>query len=82
LLALATPCLGSDGTASPFCTTHSGTPPASPRTGDSGALVEYRGMRILFYTGNNPEVFAHNAAAAGVDLGHLNFAIVSHRLSS
>jgi len=32
-------------------------------------------MRILFYTGNNGEVFAHNAAAAGVDLGHLDFAI-------
>jgi len=43
------------------------------------ALVEYRGLRILFDTGNNPQVFAHNVAAAGIDLGHLDFAIVSHR---
>src|SRR6185436_4385383 len=43
------------------------------------ALVEYRGLRILFDTGNNPQVFAHDVAAAGIDLGHLDFAIVSHR---
>src|SRR3954447_15107701 len=36
------------------------------------ALVEYRGLRILFDTGNNPQVFAHNAAAAEVDLALLD----------
>jgi 7,8-dihydropterin-6-yl-methyl-4-(beta-D-ribofuranosyl)aminobenzene 5'-phosphate synthase len=43
------------------------------------ALVEYRGKRILFDTGNDADVFAHNVAAAGVDLGHLDFAVISHR---
>ena len=43
------------------------------------ALVEYGGNRILFDTGNNAEVFAHNVGAKGVDLTQLDFAIVSHR---
>ena len=34
---------------------------------------------ILFDTGNNAEVFAHNVGAKGVDLTQLDFAIVSHR---
>ena len=33
------------------------------------ALVEIGGRRILFDTGNNPDVFARNVKAAGVDLG-------------
>ena len=43
------------------------------------ALIEYGGKRILFDTGNNAEVFAHNVGAKGVDLTQLDFAIVSHR---
>ena len=43
------------------------------------ALVEYRGKRILFDTGNNAEIFAHNIEAKGVDLEELDFVIVSHR---
>jgi len=43
------------------------------------ALVEVGGRRILFDTGNNPEVFAHNVAAASVDLGKLDFVVMSHR---
>jgi 7,8-dihydropterin-6-yl-methyl-4-(beta-D-ribofuranosyl)aminobenzene 5'-phosphate synthase len=43
------------------------------------ALIEYGGKRILFDTGNNAEVFAHNVEAKGVDLTTLDFAIVSHR---
>lgn len=43
------------------------------------AYIEYGGKRILFDTGNNSEIFAHNAKAAGVDLTKLDFAIVSHR---
>ena len=43
------------------------------------ALIEYGGKRILFDTGNNAEVFAHNVEAKGVDLKQLDFAIVSHR---
>jgi 7,8-dihydropterin-6-yl-methyl-4-(beta-D-ribofuranosyl)aminobenzene 5'-phosphate synthase len=43
------------------------------------ALVEYGGKRILFDTGNNAEIFAHNVGAKSVDLRQLDFAIVSHR---
>jgi 7,8-dihydropterin-6-yl-methyl-4-(beta-D-ribofuranosyl)aminobenzene 5'-phosphate synthase len=43
------------------------------------ALVEYGGRRILFDTGNNPEIFAQNVNAAGVDLMKLDFVVISHR---
>ena len=43
------------------------------------ALIEYGGKRILFDTGNNAEIFAHNVEAKGVDLRQLDFVIVSHR---
>src|ERR671935_1898981 len=43
------------------------------------ALIEYGGKRILFDTGNNAEIFAHNVEAKGIDLTKLDFAVVSHR---
>jgi len=43
------------------------------------ALIEYDGKRVLFDTGNNADIFAHNVAAKGVDLKQLDFAVVSHR---
>jgi len=43
------------------------------------ALVEYGGKRILFDTGNNPEVLARNAKAKGIDLSKLDFVVMSHR---
>lgn len=43
------------------------------------ALVEYRGKRILFDTGNNPEILAQNAKAKGIDLTKLDFVVMSHR---
>jgi len=43
------------------------------------ALIEYGGKRILFDTGNNAEIFAHNVQAKGIDLKQLDFAVVSHR---
>jgi 7,8-dihydropterin-6-yl-methyl-4-(beta-D-ribofuranosyl)aminobenzene 5'-phosphate synthase len=43
------------------------------------ALVEYGGKRILFDTGNNAEIFAHNVKAKGIDLRKLDFVVVSHR---
>jgi 7,8-dihydropterin-6-yl-methyl-4-(beta-D-ribofuranosyl)aminobenzene 5'-phosphate synthase len=43
------------------------------------ALIEYGDKRILFDTGNNAEIFAHNVATKGIDLTKLDFAIVSHR---
>lgn len=43
------------------------------------AYVEYDGKKILFDTGNNAEIFAHNVKAKGIDLTKLDFAVVSHR---
>ena len=43
------------------------------------ALVEYEGKRILFDTGNNSQVFARNVKKLGVDLTHLDAAVISHR---
>src|SRR5438309_741926 len=43
------------------------------------ALVEYGGKRILFDTGNNPEILAQNAKAKHVDLSKLDFVVMSHR---
>lgn len=53
----------------------------SPMHKDWGfsALVEYGGKRILFDTGNNAEVLAHNVKAKGIDLKTLDFVVVSHR---
>jgi 7,8-dihydropterin-6-yl-methyl-4-(beta-D-ribofuranosyl)aminobenzene 5'-phosphate synthase len=43
------------------------------------ALIEYGGKRVLFDTGNNADIFAHNVEAKGIDLRQLDFAVVSHR---
>lgn len=43
------------------------------------AYIEYGGKRILFDTGNNADVFARNIAAQGIDLGKLDFVVISHR---
>ena len=43
------------------------------------ALVEVNGMRILIDTGNDPEIFAQNVKAKGVDLTRLDFVVMSHR---
>jgi 7,8-dihydropterin-6-yl-methyl-4-(beta-D-ribofuranosyl)aminobenzene 5'-phosphate synthase len=43
------------------------------------AFIEYGGKRILFDTGNNAEIFAHNVQAKDIDLTTLDFAVVSHR---
>jgi 7,8-dihydropterin-6-yl-methyl-4-(beta-D-ribofuranosyl)aminobenzene 5'-phosphate synthase len=43
------------------------------------ALIEAGGKRVLFDTGNNSEVLAHNVKAKGVDLTKLDFAVISHR---
>ena len=41
--------------------------------------MEYGGKRILFDTGNNPDILAHNAEARGIDLAKLDFVVMSHR---
>ena len=43
------------------------------------AFIEYSGKRILFDTGNNPDILEQNAKAKGVDLSKLDFVIMSHR---
>jgi 7,8-dihydropterin-6-yl-methyl-4-(beta-D-ribofuranosyl)aminobenzene 5'-phosphate synthase len=43
------------------------------------ALVEYRGQRILFDTGNNAAIFERNVRKLGVDLRRLDYVVVSHR---
>ncbi|WP_164978710.1 MBL fold metallo-hydrolase [Pseudoxanthomonas composti] len=45
------------------------------------ALIEVDGKRILFDTGNDAEVFAHNVKTAGVDLSRLDSVVLSHRHS-
>ena len=44
-----------------------------------GALIEYGGKRILFDTGNNPDILAQNAKAKAIDLSKLDFVVMSHR---
>jgi len=43
------------------------------------ALVEFGGKRILFDTGNSPDVLAQNAKARNIDLSSLDFVVMSHR---
>ena len=43
------------------------------------ALVEFGGKRILFDTGNNPDILAQNAKVKGIDLSKLDFVVMSHR---
>ncbi len=43
------------------------------------ALIEYAGKRILFDTGNNPDVLAQNVKTKNIDLSSLDFVVMSHR---
>jgi len=43
------------------------------------AFIEYGGKRILFDTGNNPDILAQNAKAKRIDLSKLDFVVMSHR---
>lgn len=56
-----------------------GKPSAMKKDWGFSALIEYRGKRILFDTGNNSDILAHNVEAKGVDLTTLDFVVVSHR---
>ena len=56
-----------------------GKPSAMNKDWGYAALIEYGGKRILFDTGNNPEILEHNAEAKGVDLSKLDFVVLSHR---
>ena len=56
-----------------------GSDPAMRKDWGYAALVEYGGKRMLFDTGNNPDILAHNAKAKCVDLSKLDFVVMSHR---
>lgn len=56
-----------------------GKPSAMQADWGYAALVEYGGKRILFDTGNNPDILAQNAKAKGIDLSKLDFVVMSHR---
>lgn len=56
-----------------------GRNPALRKDWGFAALIEYAGKRILFDTGNNAEIFAHNVRTKGVDLTRLDFVVMSHR---
>ncbi len=45
------------------------------------ALVEISGKRILFDTGNDPDIFAANVKAKNIDLTTIDFVVLSHRHS-
>ena len=56
-----------------------GKSPTMKKDWGFSAYIEYGGKRILFDTGNNAEIFAHNVKAKGIDLNTLDFVVVSHR---
>ena len=56
-----------------------GKPSALKMDWGFSAFVEYEGKRVLFDTGNNAEIFAHNVKALGIDLTRLDFVVISHR---
>jgi 7,8-dihydropterin-6-yl-methyl-4-(beta-D-ribofuranosyl)aminobenzene 5'-phosphate synthase len=58
-----------------------GKNPALQKDWGYAALIEYGGKRILFDTGDNPEILAHNAKILKVDLSRLDFVVMSHRHS-
>jgi len=56
-----------------------GKDPAMQKDWGFAALVEYGGKRILFDTGNSPDILEQNAKAKSVDLSKLDFVVMSHR---
>jgi len=56
-----------------------GKPSTMQKDWGFAALIEYRGKRILFDTGDNPDILAKNANAKGVNLSKLDLVVMSHR---
>ena len=56
-----------------------GKTPGMQKDWGYSALIEYAGKRILFDTGNNPDILAQNAKEKGIDLSKLDFVVMSHR---
>lgn len=58
-----------------------GKNPALQKDWGYAALIEYGGKRILFDTGDNPDILAHNVKLLRVDLSKIDFVVMSHRHS-
>src|SRR4051794_6034637 len=58
-----------------------GTDAAMKKDWGFSALVEISGKRILFDTGNDPDIFAANVKAKGIALTSIDFVVLSHRHS-
>jgi len=58
-----------------------GTDAAMKKDWGFSALVEISGKRILFDTGNDPDIFAANVKAKNIDLTSIDFVVLSHRHS-
>ena len=58
-----------------------GTDTAMKKDWGFSALVEISGKRILFDTGNDPDIFAANIKAKNIDLTSIDFVVLSHRHS-
>jgi len=56
-----------------------GQPSAMEKDWGFAALIEFGGKRILFDTGDNPDILAKNAKAKRADLSKLDFVVMSHR---
>ncbi|MGB8061811.1 MAG: MBL fold metallo-hydrolase [Candidatus Sulfotelmatobacter sp.] len=56
-----------------------GKDPAMQKDWGYAAFIEYGGKRILFDSGNNPDILEQNAKAKRVDLSKLDFVVMSHR---
>jgi len=56
-----------------------GKPSAMQKDWGYAAFIEYADKRILFDTGNNPDILAQNAKAKNIDLSRLDFVVMSHR---
>jgi 7,8-dihydropterin-6-yl-methyl-4-(beta-D-ribofuranosyl)aminobenzene 5'-phosphate synthase len=79
--AAAIPAVGADPSKAQLTILYDAFGKASTMQKDWGyaALVDYGGKRILFDTGNNPDILAQNAKAKNVDLSSLDFVVMSHR---
>jgi 7,8-dihydropterin-6-yl-methyl-4-(beta-D-ribofuranosyl)aminobenzene 5'-phosphate synthase len=56
-----------------------GKPSSLQKDWGYAAFIEFGSQRILFDTGNNPDILAQNSKAKGIDLTKLDFVVMSHR---
>jgi 7,8-dihydropterin-6-yl-methyl-4-(beta-D-ribofuranosyl)aminobenzene 5'-phosphate synthase len=56
-----------------------GLPGALSKNWGFAALVEFGGLRVLFDTGNDADVFCSNVESLDVDLSRIDFVVISHR---